>query len=420
MKKKGVIQIQAVIIIAGILIAALSFALYYYTRPKPEEPKAEDVYIGAILPLTGPWEVTGKEALSGARLAVYEINENGGIKSLGGAHLRLVVADTGGTVADASSSFERLLSKYPQIVGAVGAWVSAFTMAIQPIAEKEEVSIFPASWAPPITEKGYKYTFRLCADAPYLMRSAFDQTLEVYKYIYEKDLKRVAVVTDDTAGIAFTMDPLIEYCEEAGIEVVYKEMFSPPLLDATPIVIKLREANPDMFFIGASAVDDCFMIVRKMKEMDVNVPIMGQGSGVMTHTFGETMGEYADGVLAWSDWNPIKGTEWLEEMYLEHFGVKIMPKDAGYHYAAVHIIARALEDCGTRSGKDVRDTIAKMDIRSPDPIAKIMYNHVKWDENGDLMDAQEWSTVIVQWQNGIPKTIYPIEIATAEILVTGQ
>lgn len=85
----------------GVLMAtSLSFSAY-----------AEDVVkIGMIQPLSGPNAVFGINSERGMQLAVDMINENGGIKSLGGAKLELIPADipTPNTAAQATS---RLISK---------------------------------------------------------------------------------------------------------------------------------------------------------------------------------------------------------------------------------------------------------------------------------------------------------------------
>ena len=60
---------------------------------KPKLP--EKIVIGCLEPLTGRYAVFGTEAKIGMEIAVRHINEAGGIQSMGGISLELVVEDAG-------------------------------------------------------------------------------------------------------------------------------------------------------------------------------------------------------------------------------------------------------------------------------------------------------------------------------------
>ena len=55
----------------------------------------KEVKVAVVVPLSGPWARNGELHVKGAQLAVDDINAAGGIKALGGAKLKLVVADAG-------------------------------------------------------------------------------------------------------------------------------------------------------------------------------------------------------------------------------------------------------------------------------------------------------------------------------------
>jgi branched-chain amino acid transport system substrate-binding protein len=68
--------------------------------------------IGLMGPFSGPWAEHGKFMRIGAEMAVEEINRQGGIKSLGGAKINLVVADTGPSVETATNAAQLLLLEF--------------------------------------------------------------------------------------------------------------------------------------------------------------------------------------------------------------------------------------------------------------------------------------------------------------------
>src|SRR5215469_9489099 len=54
---------------------------------------ADPVNIGALYPTTGSFAQIGQGCVNAAKLAVQMVNDAGGIKSLGGAKLNLIVSD---------------------------------------------------------------------------------------------------------------------------------------------------------------------------------------------------------------------------------------------------------------------------------------------------------------------------------------
>ena len=72
--------------------------------------QAKTVKLAMIAPLSGPWARQGQLLRQGAEMARDEINGQGGIKSLGGAKVELIVADAGDSAEKAKNAVQRLLS----------------------------------------------------------------------------------------------------------------------------------------------------------------------------------------------------------------------------------------------------------------------------------------------------------------------
>jgi branched-chain amino acid transport system substrate-binding protein len=54
---------------------------------------AESINIGGLYPVTGSFAQIGQGCVNAAKLAVQMVNDAGGIKSLGGAKLNLIISD---------------------------------------------------------------------------------------------------------------------------------------------------------------------------------------------------------------------------------------------------------------------------------------------------------------------------------------
>jgi len=75
----------------GTLTAAAGLG---FAAPALHAQTREVVFVMAS-PLSGPWARLGELSVIGARFAVDEINNGGGIRALGGAQVRLATVDVG-------------------------------------------------------------------------------------------------------------------------------------------------------------------------------------------------------------------------------------------------------------------------------------------------------------------------------------
>src|SRR5262245_12427690 len=56
--------------------------------------QSKTLKIGMIQPMTGMFAYNGQQSMAGAKLAADELNAKGGIKSLGGMKIELVIGDS--------------------------------------------------------------------------------------------------------------------------------------------------------------------------------------------------------------------------------------------------------------------------------------------------------------------------------------
>jgi branched-chain amino acid transport system substrate-binding protein len=77
---------------------------------------------------------------------------------------------------------------------------------------------------------------------------------------------------------------------------------------------------------------------------------------------------------------------------------------------AMLIFREALEKSGSADRRKVAAAIRAMDTTSG-PARYFPGGRVKFDENGRRVDAD---VVIVQWQSGVPVTVYPADSAVAK------
>ena len=81
----------------------------------------DPIKLGLIVPLSGPWARQGEVMRVGAEMAIDHINAAGGIASMGGRRVELVVVDAGDSVERATNAAQRLVAEHPDLVGLTGA-----------------------------------------------------------------------------------------------------------------------------------------------------------------------------------------------------------------------------------------------------------------------------------------------------------
>src|SRR5499426_900089 len=106
--------------------------------------------IGVIHPVTGPLAEPGQACRLGAQMAADAINAGGGIKSLGGTKLELLLGDTQTKPEVGRTEAERVISQGAQLL--VGSFDSGSTAAMVPVAQQRHIPfLVDIAAADPIT-----------------------------------------------------------------------------------------------------------------------------------------------------------------------------------------------------------------------------------------------------------------------------
>ena len=375
-----------------------------------QNPK--EVKIAVCVPLSGAWARSGELHLKGAQLAVEDINAAGGIKALGGAKVKLIVVDAGDSTEKAKNAAQRMLSQDPDLVGGTGAFLSSFTLAITEITERAEVPWLTLSYSDQITARGYKYVFQTSPIASKQSVEAIPTMMELAKVSGSPPIKTIAIVMDNTASpVAFTK-PLREGgLDKLGIKLVVDEIYTPPMSDATSIVQKVRNARPDMLLLITTNIPDTKLILEKMNEMGIGrgrIPILGNGGHLgLPELLNVTGKEQLEGLMvAMANWSG-KGHDKLVADFKAKHKEPWMPQDSISTYGDIWIFKEAMEKAGSADPKKVAAAIRSFN-ESGGAARFFPGGKLSFEPNGRRANSE---LVIIQWQNGEPKTVYPSSFA---------
>jgi branched-chain amino acid transport system substrate-binding protein len=390
-----------------LLLAALGFA--------PELQAQQEVKVAVIAPISGPWARQGQLIQMGAEMAVDEINQKGGIKSMKGAKMRLIVADAGDSAEKAKNAAQRLISQEPDLVGGTGAWLSTFTLAVTEVTERAQLPWLTLSFADNITDRGFKYVFQTSPVASQQSLGAMPAILDLAKSATGKMPQSVGVIGDNTASPVFFLKPMREGgLKKLGLRVLMDETYTPPLSDATPLIQKVRSTRPDVLLFVSTTISDLKLGLEKMNEFRLGkgaVPVIGNGAHMgAPEVLKNVPAELLEGVMfIVADWG-MKGHEQIIEMFKKRTGEPWITQDAITGYGDMWILKEALERAGAADKAKVAEQMRKMELKEG-PAALAFPGGVKFDEKGRRMNAP---LVIVQWQKGVPVTVAPVERALAK------
>jgi branched-chain amino acid transport system substrate-binding protein len=376
--------------------------------------QAQTVKAACIAPFSGPWARTGTLIRLGAEMAVDEINQRGGIKSLGGAKMELISIDAGDSTEKAKNAAQRLVAEQPDVIGGTGAWLSSFTLAVTEVTERAQIPWLTLSYADSITGRGFKYVFQTSATGSKQSIDALPTIIDLAKKATGKVPTTAGIIGDDTPAPIAVLRPMREGgLANAGIKVLMDETYTPPLSDATALIQKVRSARPDFLLFISTNISDLKLGLEKLNEFHLAkgiVPVIGNGAAngapeVLKSLSADLLEGYIFTVANWG----MKGQEPIIDAFKKRTGEPWMTQDSLDGYGSMWILKEAVERTGVADKVKVGEMIHSMDIKEG-PAAMAYPGPVKFDAAGHRVDAP---LVIVQWQNGVPVTVYPADRALA-------
>jgi branched-chain amino acid transport system substrate-binding protein len=333
--------------------------------PRFAAAQGKEVLLAAVVALTGPNAAWGQRTWNGFQLGCDLVNEQGGIKSMGGAKLKYIVADTESKPEVAGSQTERVIQR--GAVAITGTNQSAATIVATQIAEREGVPFVCATDVDPlITSRGFKFTFRT---SPLVAAYAYD-LLSYVKELGEKSgkpAKKLAILSENSIVGQSSVEGSTKVAKDLGYEVVAGDTYdAAKTQNFASYIAKYRGAGVEVV-VGHNKPSDAILITRTMKELNFNPMAYGGilGGHVSTE-YVNALGQDADNVLATTSWSAdadIPGLKELAKKYQDRFKEHMDSTSAG-GFTAFSVLWDALERAGSADRKKLRDAIAATQLKT--------------------------------------------------------
>ncbi|MCP4328277.1 MAG: ABC transporter substrate-binding protein [Alphaproteobacteria bacterium] len=314
---------------------------------------AADAYkIGINVPLTGFAAADGKSALTGAELAVEQINAAGGVN---GTMLELVVEDDQANPKQAVPVVTKLIEDDGVVLGISGSYSGATRAAagIYQSAGKPYISAFAVH--PDITRAG-DYVFRTSFVGEVQGRAGAKL---IGEDIGKKNVVLITLNNDFGKSLATGFK---EKAADYGINIVNEYEYGIKDRQFGPIVASVKADNPDAIY-ASGYFFTAGPLVKQLRDGGVTALVVGQ-EGYDSEKFIEIAGPDAEGVIITTsldrDSDAPETKSFIEE-FEKKAGFKADMVAASGH-TAVKVAAAALAKAGSDDPKALRDAIASASV----------------------------------------------------------
>lgn len=334
----------------GILAAASVVLLGAATVATAAEP----IWIGALYNVTGGMSSIDGPSLNGAKLAVKQINEAGGL--LDGRPIELVAIDTRTDQQETAKGAQRLISE--GVVAAIGFSDTTFVMAAAPLFQDAGIPFVTSGATHPMLPQWV---------GDYMFMTPFgddDQSFAIADYAYDElGARRVVVWTDNSMDFTKALSKFFKHrFTERGGEIVAEDFFMMGDTDFSAQIARLKAVQPppDAVFISAIP-SEAGLSVKQIREAGLALPIVS-GDGFDTELVSTVPGpELANDVyFSTHTYRADDRPEVLAfiEAYRAEYGRDPENAFAPLGYDALRLVADAIRRAGSAEPKAIRDALA--------------------------------------------------------------
>lgn len=397
-------------IFSCVLLCALALGLFG-SAVEAVAADAKPVKIAVVYPMSGALARNGNLCVQGAKAAIKWVNDQGGIKSLGGAKLEAVVADTGSSVEGAASAMERVL-RDSSISMAMGCWASSFTMSATEITERLGVPQFSISYSDELTNRGFKYGFYVVAPSLSMGQLGLASVIDLAR-AKGQNVQTAMLVGDNQAASTGFYAACRKLFPDMGIKIIGEEVWAMgTLTDASAVIQKVKSQKPDIVIFMATAIPEAQICLMKKKELGVTTPFICNGGWAADPSFLQVGAETLEGMITICPAFPNKLTppEWikysLDQCKKDYSDEPWVGQELGWGWEMIPIMAEVLEQAKSRDREKIRDAASKLDIHDVLATRYMPEQGIAFDETCRIAKKYQ-GVVLVQWQNGKPICVFP-------------
>ena len=423
------VVVLGVLAVTGLLVPSATLA-------------AKEIKIGAIYPLTGGAAAAGRELRAGAELAAKIANNvmadldmtmanNGGIKSMGGATIKLIFKDHQGNPTLGADLAKKLILD-DKVDGILGCYHSSVTKTVSAVCEQYGIPMINGtSTSPALTKRGFKWFWRTTPHDKWFTKDLF----ELLKGLTEGKVKGVkAVPKDEIINLASACEKtewgshvsgIIEsLAKEYGFKLKKSLLYAAKSPDLSSEVRSLKAARPDAMLF-ASYTSDAILMVKTLKAQKAEPKIIwGQDAGFEKPEFRSTLRDSIVGILTRTVFLPKvaqikKVAGQVNTLYKEKTGNELGGASARA-FTGLQTWVHVLENAGSTKPADIQKAANALKIEGKELV--VPWAGIQFAASGDEIGQNVLgSGLIGQYQKDkggdlVLEIVYPFDVATADMI----
>lgn len=332
---------------------------------------APPIKIALVGPFTGEYAAYGTQLLSGAMQAVNDINSHGGLK---GVKLEIVPVDDQCNPDIAVRQAESIVASkgYQAVIGHV---CSAAALATTNIYSKANLLVItPTATNPKLTQRHIATQFRMCGNDVHQAQAAANFIVQKLRS------KRIAILHDQDLYSKDLADLVGEHLAKLDATPILYQELPRGTRNFTAIVKKIKQLKADAIYF-AGLYPEVSGLAKTLHVLEMQIPFIS-ADGIALQKFVQSAGgsRFAESVLMTFTTNPsslLSSKTVIHEMqqkHLETTGYSL------YAYAAVQVIAQAVEHVNNTDGKNLANWLHHHEVDT-------VLGKKSWDTNGDIIEA---------------------------------
>ena len=333
------------------------------TTDDTEPPATSDdpIVVGGTLGLTGAFAGPSADYQVAYDLWLEQVNARGGML---GRPVEMIIYDDESTPATAQALYQRLINE-DDVDLLLAPYTTFIGGSILPIVEQNEMVLWNGGFV----------GVELFQNSDWLIGSYTYQEGEYPLSVFELIESLPEDERPTRVGIATAQNPftlvvrdgfngetgVLNYAEEAGMEVVVNEEYPGDVQDLSGIVQRMKAEDVDLFF-ALTLPNDGALMARTVEELDFNPTIYCScGSQVTSLASWPDLGSAANGVMAtgmaWPESDDYPELDLLWETVQAELGYADMPQYIPVGYSILQVMEQAVNETGTLDQAALRDFV---------------------------------------------------------------
>jgi len=324
----------------------------------PAFAQSKEVLVGGAISQTGRYAEPAGRQVNSIKLWVDEVNARGGLL---GRKIKLILLDDKSDTQTAIKLYEKLITE-DKVEVLLAPYSSGITEAVANVNERYKMPFVAYGAAStPIWEKGRKYIFNIIAFAEDYQKGAVHLAKQI-------GVKRAAVIGEDSLFPRMSAKGAKDWAKKLGIEIVVEENYPLKQTDFTALLQKIKAAGAEAIFSNSYFADAAAQM-RQLREQNINLKLFASTVGPGLPAFAEQLGNTAEYVLGFSQWEPLPqvlkhpGMKEFIEAYEKRYGEK--PNyHAGTAYSSMQVTEAAIKKAGSFDNQKIRDALATIEVHT--------------------------------------------------------